>query len=179
MLPHRHYSPCFGCAANKNLCHCRQNFFLMPVEYTSFSHSRMVPALQWDTVIMGRVSDWRVTVSKEINDNLSFEERDSKRMPHTFAMSKSSALRYFCHTHQSTTLSHVHFCDDFGFILRGGKKRLSTLGNQLKGTVICQIVNQVPALMRIMSIFASNYRVTWVFSHLPNSKPGVNARKGV
>lgn len=140
---------------------------------------RMVPTLQWDTVIMGQVSDWRVTVSKEINDNLSFEERDSKRMPHTFAMSKSSALRYFCHTHQSTTLSHVHFCDDFGFILRGGKKRLSTLGNQLKGTVICQIVNQVPALMRIMSIFAANYRVTWVFSHLPNSKPGVNARQGV
>lgn len=32
------------------------------------------------------------------------------------------------------------------------KKKLSTLGNQLKGTVICQIVNQVPALARIMSI---------------------------
>lgn len=114
---------------------------------------RMVPALQWDTLIMGWVRDWRVTFSKEINDNLSFEERHSKRMPHTFAMSKSSPSRYFCHTHQSTTLSHVHFCDGSGFILLGKKKkRLSTLRNQLKGTVICQIINQVSVLTRITSI---------------------------
>lgn len=88
---------------------------------------RMVPALQWDTLITGWVSDWWVTFSKEINDNLSFEERDSKRVPHTFAMPKSSPLRYFCHTHQSTTLSHVHshahLCNGFGFILLGGKNK--------------------------------------------------------
>lgn len=35
----------------------------------------------------------------------------------------------------------------------GGKtKRLSSLGNQLKGIVVSQIVNQVSALMRITSI---------------------------
>lgn len=89
----------------------------------------MVPALQWDTLIMGWGSDWWVTFSKEINDNLSFEERDWKQMPNTFAMSKSSPLRYFCHTHHSIK-ARLSAMSNFVMALVSsywGKKKVSLL----------------------------------------------------
>lgn len=69
-----------------------------------------VPALQWETLIIGWVRGWGVTSSEEINDNLCFGERNSKWMPHAFATSKSSLLQCFCHASKHAH-SHGHSCD--------------------------------------------------------------------